>query len=77
MVGWTALHCAAIDAHLDVLRLLLTHGADPELLDAEHLTSLQSVVVDTRPRLCRRDDQGRAARVFLAHGAVFGQEECC
>ena len=33
-VGWTAVHYAAYEGHADVLRMLLAHGAVPDLTDA-------------------------------------------
>ena len=32
-VGWTAVHYAAYEGHADILRMLLAHGAIPDLPD--------------------------------------------
>ncbi|MCJ1250247.1 hypothetical protein MMC30_007473 [Trapelia coarctata] len=39
--GWTALHLAAFDGYKDIVRLLLTHGADIEAREIEGRTALQ------------------------------------
>ena len=32
-VGWTAVHYAAYEGHADILRMLISHGAIPDLPD--------------------------------------------
>lgn len=38
--GMTALHMAAIDGNTETARLLLAHGADPNVRDEQHKTAL-------------------------------------
>jgi ankyrin repeat protein len=39
--GWTPLHSAAYRCHIDVVRVLLDHGADPTIRDNNGMTPLE------------------------------------
>lgn len=41
--GATALHRASYCGHTDIARLLLSHGSNPRLVDADGMTSLHKV----------------------------------
>ena len=50
-VGWTAVHYAAYEGHADILRMLIAHGAIPDLPDTSGDTA-QSYAVEWENSEC-------------------------
>lgn len=53
MAGMSALHQAVLDANLVVVRLLLIHGADPNLVDADSWTPLHAAAANGHSNITR------------------------
>ncbi len=68
-IGKTALHCAAMGGHADAVRLLLQHGASPEVRDREFKAPpLIWAAEGARSHQDRRAEYGRVGQLLLDAG---------